>query len=414
MKGFFTSKQTESKSRPDGKTYSCASCGLYKDAVNPKIKPFGEFKKGIMIIGEAPGEVEDQRGKPWQGKAGRLLKKTLRDLGIDLFEDCVSINACHCRPMDESGRNRTPTNYEVDCCRKSTFQIIDDHQPKVIILLGGSAIHSMIGHRWKKELGPVSKWRGWCIPDQDLKAWVCPTFHPSYISRILGNSKSSVEVTQTIWEQDLTQAIQKVDEPFLRFKKPNIQIIEDLSPLKDIKADQIAFDYETTGLKPHAKGHRIVSAAVAYDEDNCYSFIMPMTRKGRKPFTDLLDDYKIGKMAHNMKFEETWSAVRLHHHVQGWDWDSMIAAHILDNRQGVTGLKFQTYAQFGVVDYASDVTPYLKADKKNANSINRIDELLKTPGGEKSLLEYCGMDAICEYRLAMQQIKQIDYSFLPF
>jgi len=89
MKGFFTVKQTESRSRPDGKTYSCASCGLYKNALSPKMKSYGAFKKEILNIGEAPGEVEDKRGMPWQGKTGRLLKKTYRRLGVDLFEDCL-------------------------------------------------------------------------------------------------------------------------------------------------------------------------------------------------------------------------------------------------------------------------------------------------------------------------------------
>ena len=74
--GFFTRKETESKSRPDGKTYSCASCGLYHDATSPRMKPFGNFKKGILNLGEAPGEIEDKRGKQWQGKTGRLLQKT--------------------------------------------------------------------------------------------------------------------------------------------------------------------------------------------------------------------------------------------------------------------------------------------------------------------------------------------------
>ena len=45
MAGFFTKKETESKTRPDGKTYSCYSCGLYKNAKSAKMQPVGEFKK---------------------------------------------------------------------------------------------------------------------------------------------------------------------------------------------------------------------------------------------------------------------------------------------------------------------------------------------------------------------------------
>jgi len=88
----------------------------------------------------------------------------------------------------------------------------------------------------------------------------------------------------------------------------------------------------------------------------------------------------------------------------------MMAAHILDNRPGVTSLKFQTYINFGIIDYESEVSPYLKAvDSKNGNALNRIFE-----ADEKKLMEYCSLDSIYEYRLAMWQIKIINYSFLPF
>ena len=181
----------------------------------------------------------------------------------------------------------------------------------------------------------------------------------------------------------------------------------------------IAFDYETTGLKPHAPGHRIVCAAVAVDQNKVFAFMIPKTKNERKPFTDLLEDSRISKMGHNIKYEDTWTAVRFRVEVQGWEWDSMQAAHVLDNRQYITGLKFQVYVNFGVIDYASEITPYLKPTSENekkfgGNAINRIQELLDQPGGEKKLLKYCAFDSFYEYMLAMKQIKKLDYDFLPF
>jgi DNA polymerase len=402
MEGFFTKKETASLSRPDGKAYTCVSCGLYKKVESPRMKPFGNFKKGILNIGEAPGEIEDEEGKPFQGKTGKLLQSTYKRLGIDLFEDCVNLNACHCRPMDEDGNNRTPTNYEIECCRRTTFKIIEEYKPKVIILLGNSAIYSFLGHRYKKELGGVSKWRGYAIPDQDLKTWVCPTFHPSYVERSDGGPE------ETIWKQDLKQAFEKIKEPFPVYKEPLIEIINDLSVLGTIKEGEIAFDYETTGLKPHAAGHRIICVSVAYEPDKCYVFMMPESKRERQPFMDLLTNPKIGKIAQNMKFEDTWSVVRLRQTIQNWVWDTMLATHILDNRPGVTSLKFQAYAQFGIVDYDSEVAPYLLAiDNTNANSINRIMDLVNSSQGKERLLKYCGLDAIYEYRLSKLQRKII-------
>jgi len=407
--GFFTAKQTESKSRPDGKTYSCASCGLYKNCKTPKMEPYGEFKRKILVIGEAPGRTEDQRGHPWQGKAGRLLQQTFHnELRVDLFEACLCVNAVNCHPED----NRTPTNYEVDCCRKNILQIIEEKKPKLIILLGGSALYSIIGHRWKKGLDGIMKWRGWTIPDQDFGCWICPTFHPSFVLR----GEREVE---TVWKNDLKQAIEKVDEELPKYQEPRIEIIEidnitRILPCVQEEYNLIAFDYETTGLKPHAKGHRIVCCAVAVNENHCYVFMMPKSRKDRQPFVDLLANPEIGKMAHNMKYEETWSKVRLRQPVKNWQWDSMQAAHILDNRPGITSLKFQVYVRFGVVDYSSEISPYLKPASKDGNAINRIYELLEQPGGEEKLLTYCGWDAIWTYRLAMLQMDEMNYDDLPF
>ncbi|MDZ4226536.1 MAG: uracil-DNA glycosylase, partial [Candidatus Pacearchaeota archaeon] len=200
MKGFFTLKETQSKSIPDGKRLSCSACGLYKDCLSPQMEAFGNFKKKILIIGEAPGEIEDKNGKPWQGKTGRLLQRTLQKLGLDLFEDCLNINACLCRPMDKSGENRAPYNNEILNCRQKVLQVIEENKPEIIIPLGNSALQSLLGNRWKKDL-KITRWRGWTIPDRDFNAWICPTFHPSFIER---SDKGAEEV---IWTQDLERII---------------------------------------------------------------------------------------------------------------------------------------------------------------------------------------------------------------
>ena len=388
--GFFTKKETESKSRPDGKTYSCVSCGLHKNTDNPKQKPKGNFKKEIMVIGESP-------------KNNRYLKNILDKFNIDLFEDCININALSCK----TEKNKFPDNYQIVCCRKNVFKAIDDYQPKVIILLGKSALISVIGNRWKKNLGDIDKWRGFTIPDKDFKCWICPTFSSNFVE----NSEKEVK---TVWEQDLKRALEKINIPLPKYKQPKIHIIKDLSILKDIK-DIIAFDYETTGIKPHASGHRIVCCSVAINENTVYVFMMPSNRTNRKPFIDLLQNKFIRKMAHNIKYEDTWSVVRLRAKVRNWEWDSMLAAHILDNRSGVTGLKFQVYVNFGIVDYSSEIDPYLKAvTEKDGNSMNRIFELLEQPGGQEKLLEYCALDGIYQYRLALLQQEIIGYDFLPF
>jgi hypothetical protein len=113
-----------------------------------------------------------------------------------------------------------------------------------------------------------------------------------------------------------------------------------------------------------------------------------------------------------MKFEEVWSTIRMKQSVDGWYWDSMQAAHILDNRPGITGLKFQTYVNFGIIDYSSSIEPYLSGD--GSNGFNRTQEILEDIQKRNDLLLYCGLDSIYEFRLAMKQMDLINPDNLPF
>jgi hypothetical protein len=214
-----------------------------------------------------------------------------------------------------------------------------------------------------------------------------------------------------IWEDDLLRVFEISDSPLPKYQKPVIHIVDNLAALDTIKSGTVAIDYETTGLKPYQldKNHRIISVSVSIDENTAYVFLLPEKRKDWRPLKRLLMDSRVGKMAHNMKFEDVWSRIYLETPVRNWVWDSMLAAHIIDNRSGVTGLKFQTYVNFGVIDYSSEISPYLMAvDEKNANSVNRIEELLTHSSKVKDLLHYNALDTIYQYRLATLQMKQMN------
>jgi uracil-DNA glycosylase family 4 len=202
MEGFFTIKDTQSISQINGRSLSCASCGLYQHCTSPRMKPYGNFKKGILNIGEFPIDADDKLNIPFQGRTGKFLQNTYSKLGIDLFEDCLNMNAVKCYS------NKPPTNYQVDCCRGLVLKTIHEYKPKVIILFGNIGVYSLIGSRWKKDLGIIAKWRGWTIPDQDLQTWVCPVFTPSYVEGALEKDRYCVE--EVIWKNDLKQAFELI------------------------------------------------------------------------------------------------------------------------------------------------------------------------------------------------------------
>ena len=157
MKGFFevTPDKFQIKSG-QRKGISCAACGLYSDAKSPRMKPYGEFQKGIMVIGDSPDQKDDASGKPWQGSAGRFLRKEYARHGIDLYKDCLSLNSINCYMGKKGGKK---SSHAISCCRPSIFRQIKTHSPKVIILHGESALTSIIGAKWNKGLGGLSKWR---------------------------------------------------------------------------------------------------------------------------------------------------------------------------------------------------------------------------------------------------------------
>jgi len=402
VSGFFSNEQLTTKKRVATIT-GCGACQLHKGCTSPKMKPAGDGEKGILILGTCPSEKADNRNEPFAGEATLMLKKLLRKYGINLERDCVKIDAISCYPG-----NADITSYQVELCRPNVFNVIDKMKPSLIIALGGTAVESLIGHRFKKNIDGITKWRGWSIPDRDLNCWVCPTFHPTYVMQQVERNPSY----ETVFNRDIKNALCNLGKklPYYEREQDCIEIISGrrvYDYLKKLNACQLcefAFDYETTGLKPHAPGHEIISCAIAESECISKAFLMPKDPPTLNMLKKLLANRYVPKIAQNMKFEDIWTSVILGIQVQGWAHDTMLESHRLDNRRGISGLKFQAYVRFGIVDYDSEVSPFLKGiDEKNANSLNRIKEAPVKP-----LLYYNGMDSLLEYRLCQIQRREIN------
>ena len=119
----------------------------------------------------------------------------------------------------------------------------------------------------------------------------------------------------------------------------------------------------------------------------------------------VIENPKVGKIAANMKYENNWLDVFHGIQVNPWKFDTMQAAHILDNRPGITGLKFQAYVRYGLLGYEDEIKPYLTS--KGSNEPNRILELISSAEGLRKLRIYNGIDSLMEYRLALDQMKEL-------
>jgi DNA polymerase len=133
----------------------------------------GNASAKLLIIGEAPGQQEDETGTPFVGRAGKLLTQLMEMVGIHRSTDVYIANILKCRPPN----NRKPLPAEVVACKGFLIQQIQLVQPKLLILAGSTAVEGILGIKT-----PISKIRGQLI-ESPFGMPTMPIFHPSYLLR---------------------------------------------------------------------------------------------------------------------------------------------------------------------------------------------------------------------------------------
>jgi len=404
-RGFFSGLQQVGKVR-DLHAPRCGECGLFKTCKSPKMPVHGEGKKKILVVGEAPGATEDELNRPFVGKAGHYLREKMGQVGLDLDGDCWVTNALACRPPG----NAIANDRMVDWCRPNVTNAIRTLKPVVILLLGKRPMESVIKWLWKDIPMTVGTWVGWKVPAQKVNAWVCPTWHPSYLMRgeeDEGGKRVYNEVEKDLFVEHLRVAKDLADGGNRPWKavpdyKKSVRIAynadEAAAAVKAFRlaGSPTAFDFETDRLKPDAEDSEIVCCAVS-DGKTSVSFPWVGIAIGEMKKYLTSDVPKIGA---NVKFESRWVMRHLGCQVNNWVWDTVLDAHCLDNRPGITSVKFQAFARLGVEDYDSHVKPYLEAPGGNAR--NRIREL-----DLGKVLTYCALDALLEYKVAKIQAREM-------
>ncbi|NQT22263.1 MAG: uracil-DNA glycosylase [Candidatus Omnitrophica bacterium] len=149
---------------------ACNKCELCKTRTNV-VFGSGNPKADLVFVGEAPGMEEDLQGKPFVGRAGKLLTKIIASIGFKR-EDVFIANVLKCRPPD----NRNPFPTEVLTCEEYLMRQLELIKPKVICTLGKFASQSLL-----KNQVPITRLRGHFHLYGGIK--VMPTFHPAYLLR---------------------------------------------------------------------------------------------------------------------------------------------------------------------------------------------------------------------------------------
>ncbi|HET9051546.1 MAG TPA: uracil-DNA glycosylase, partial [Candidatus Dormibacteraeota bacterium] len=145
---------------------ACTACRLHETRTQA-VPGDGPVTARIVAVGEAPGESEDQTGRPFVGAAGRLLTKLLGGIGLDRH-DIYICNVLKCRPP----QNRDPLPDEVAACARFLDAQIALIRPDVILLLGRHATARLLPGQ-----PPISRCHGERVVDGD-RAYV-PLYHPA-------------------------------------------------------------------------------------------------------------------------------------------------------------------------------------------------------------------------------------------
>ncbi|HET6380172.1 MAG TPA: UdgX family uracil-DNA binding protein [candidate division Zixibacteria bacterium] len=158
----------------------CTACGLYRNATQTVFGAGGERAR-LLLVGEQPGDLEDRAGEPFVGPAGRLLDEALDAAGIARTDAYVTNVVKHFKwRRTPSGRRRIhqrPDRAEIAACRPWLQAEVARVQPALIVCLGATAAHSLLGTAFR-----VTRQRGSVHPTE-LGPPALATLHPSAVLR---------------------------------------------------------------------------------------------------------------------------------------------------------------------------------------------------------------------------------------
>ncbi len=175
----------------------CFRCELGKTRTHAVVSR-GNPHAPIMIVGEGPGQNEDETGLPFVGKAGQLLDKILESVNLTA-EDVFICNVVKCRPP----KNRDPEPNEVKACKPYLLEQVRMVDPKIILLAGRTAVEGVMGSKKVQITKIRGQWLEW-------EGRLCmPILHPAYLLR---NSSREPNSPKWLMWQDIQVVRSKLDE----------------------------------------------------------------------------------------------------------------------------------------------------------------------------------------------------------
>jgi DNA polymerase len=182
---------------------SCRACDLWRTGTQTV---FGEGARraAVMLVGEQPGDYEDQQGRPFVGPAGRLLDRALAEAGIDRGRVYVTNVVKHFKwePRGKRRIHAKPNAAEIAACRPWLETEIALVQPQLIVCLGATAAQALLGKSFK-----VTQRRGEFV-SSPVGPMAMATVHPSSILRAPDEATRHTETERFV--EDLRKVAERL------------------------------------------------------------------------------------------------------------------------------------------------------------------------------------------------------------
>lgn len=172
----------------DEKIKNCQNCVLCKTR-NKVVIGEGSFNADIMFVGEAPGKVNNECGRPFVGHGGKIFDKLLSKVGLSR-QNIYITNVIKCWPPE----NRKPKKIEITSCKDYLFRQIQIINPSIIIALGATAFETLTDKKIK-----IKENCGKVFCANNLKIGLC--FHPNALRYIKGGMASLADDLHNIFNQ---------------------------------------------------------------------------------------------------------------------------------------------------------------------------------------------------------------------
>lgn len=177
---------------------SCNACKM-RAGCTKVVPATGKMDSPIlMVVGEAPGQEEDDAGEPFVGRAGQALRKAIRDTKVLNRTNTIITNVLKCRPPG----NRFPTDESASICvGKWLSREIELAKPKRLLLLGNVPL------KYVASMSGITMHRGKWVEAMGIRSM--PTYHPSYVLRQDGQGDMQ---TRALWERDIEEMAEEVKQ----------------------------------------------------------------------------------------------------------------------------------------------------------------------------------------------------------